>query len=242
MSRAEQALLFRIIGSPDVNIVKIIYEDETILVVDKPAGMLTHPAGKNVSGTLLNALLSYSEGFQRLERAGIVHRLDRDTSGIIVVAKNNLAYRSLKKQFKEREIKKKYLAVVKGKFPFDKEEFKIPLGRKGDQITRGLTFKEGKEAITKFRVLRTFEPATFLEVFPKTGRTHQIRATLFFLGYPIIGDRKYGGKKTEIDGLIGRQALHSSTIGFLHPSTKKYLIFTAPLPEDMERLLQSLRE
>ncbi len=222
--------------------VRIIYEDEAILVINKPAGMLVHPAGKRTSATLLNELFSYWKGFQRLERAGIVHRLDRDTSGIIVVAKTNLAYRSLKKQFQERKVEKKYLAVVKGKFPFDKEEFKIPLGRRGDQITRGLVFKEGKEAITKFRVLQTFSQATVLEVFPKTGRTHQIRASLLFLGYPIIGDRKYGGKKTEIDDSIGRQALHSALIGFFHPLTKRYLTFTAPLPEDMEELLQSLRE
>lgn len=203
--------------------------------------MLTHPVGKKVSGTLLNALLSYSEDFQKLERAGIVHRLDRDTSGIIVVAKSSLAYRSLKKQFKEREVKKKYLAVVKGRFPFDEEEFKIPLGRRGDQITRGLTFKEGKEAITKFKVLQTFSQATLLEVFPKTGRTHQIRASLLFLGYPIVGDRKYWGKKTEIDDSIGRQALHSASIGFFHPSTKNYLTFAAPLPEDMKELLEKLK-
>ena len=222
---------------------KIIYEDEAVLVVNKPVGMLVHPVGKKTSrSTLANKLLDYWEGFRKLERAGIVHRLDKDTSGIMLVAKNALAYYSLKKQFKERRIKKKYLAVVKGKFPFDGEEFKIPLGRKGNQITRGLTFKEGKEATTKFKVLQTFSQATFLEVLPRTGRTHQIRATLFFLGYPIIGDRKYGGKRTEIDDSIGRQALHSASISFLHPLTKNYLSFIAPLPEDMKELLQSLRE
>lgn len=221
---------------------KIIYEDRDLLVVNKPAGQLVHPAGKNVSGTLLNILLDYSQDFQKIERAGIVHRLDRDTSGIIVVAKTNFSYCSLKKQFKERKVKKKYLAVVKRKFPFDGEEFNLPLGRKENQITRGLSFKEGKEAITRFGVLQTFKNATFLEIFIKTGRTHQIRATLSFLGYPLIGDKKYGGRKGKIDELIERQALHSTSIGFFHPSTKNYLTFTAALPEDMKRLLKSLRE
>ena len=219
---------------------KIIYEDQDLLVVNKPAGQLVHPAGKNISGTLFTSLLDYSQDFQKLERAGIVHRLDRDTSGLIIVAKNNFSYCSLKKQFKERKVKKKYLAVVKGKFPFDGEEFNLPLGRKENEITRGLSFKEGKEAITRFVVLQTFKNATFLEVFIKTGRTHQIRATLSFLGYPVLGDKKYGGRRTEIDALIARQALHSTSIGFFHPSTKNYLTFTAALPEDMKELLEML--
>ncbi len=221
---------------------KIVYEDQDLLVVNKPAGLLVHPAGKNRSGTLLNMLLDYAQDFRKMERAGIVHRLDRDTSGLIIVAKNNSSYCSLKKQFKERKVKKKYLALVKGKFPFDKEEFNFPLGRKENQITRGLSFMEGKDAITRFGVLQTFKNASFLEVFIKTGRTHQIRVTLSFLGYPVIGDKKYGGRKTKIDELIARQALHSASIGFFHPSTKKYLTFTAALPEDMKELLEKLRE
>ena len=219
---------------------KVIYEDRDLLVVNKPAGQLVHPAGKNIFGTLLNSLLDYSQDFQKIERAGIVHRLDRDTSGIIVVAKNNFSYCSLKKQFKERKVKKKYLAVVKGKFPFDREKFNFPLGRKGNQITRGLSFKEGKDAITRFGVLQTFNNATFLEVFIKTGRTHQIRATLSFLGYPVVGDKKYAGRKSRIDELIARQALHSTSIEFFHPATKDYLTFTAALPEDMKELLRKL--
>ena len=219
---------------------KVIYEDRDLLVVNKPAGQLVHPAGKNIFGTLLNSLLDYSQDFQKIERAGIVHRLDRDTSGIIVVAKTNFSYCSLKKQFKERKVKKKYLAVVKGKFPFDGEEFNLPLGRKENEITRGLSFKKGKEAITRFVVLQTFNDATFLEVFIKTGRTHQIRATLSFLGYPVLGDRKYGGRKSKIDELIARQALHSALIGFFHPTTRDYLTFTAALPEDMKKLLRRL--
>ncbi len=218
----------------------ILFEDDSLIVINKPAGLLVHPVGKTVTGTLVNELLYHSKNLSGIGgylRPGIVHRLDKDTSGVMIIAKGDISHQNISKQFKERKVKKKYLAIVEGKVPFEEKKVDIPMGRKGRKPEKmAVTFRRPKSAITYLRVKEHSSTATLLEVMPFTGRTHQIRLTLSFLGYPIIGDKKYG-KSSE---LISRQALHAYSISFSHPLTGKTLSFHAPLPEDFKNLLNKL--
>lgn len=227
----------------------IIYEDDDILIVNKPAGMVVHPACGNYSGTLVNALLNYP-GFltkfnkpeasrkdeQHTMRPGIVHRLDKDTSGIMIVAKNGPALRKLSKQLKNRAVTKKYTAVVKGIVELDEGKIDAPISHdKKDRRKMAINEEEGKEAVTYYRVVKrnTEKNYTVLEVRPKTGRTHQIRVHLSHIGHPVLGDTLYNGPVVE--GLT-RHALHATSIIFTHPSKNTLLEYSADFPEDIKKL------
>jgi len=221
----------------------IIYEDEYLVVVNKPADMIVHPAGKICSGTLVNALLYHCQGslsgIGGVIRPGIVHRLDKDTSGLMVSAKNDFAHLDLSRQIKDHQVTKKYLALVHGNIKDDSGIIDAPIGRslkngKKMAVTEG----RSREAITQFQVLKRFSGYTLIEATLRTGRTHQIRVHLAFIGYPIVGDQLYGQRKQGLN--INRQALHSHILGFVHPSSKKYMEFSAPLPQDMQELIDSL--
>lgn len=223
----------------------IIYEDEYLIVVNKPPGMVVHPAGKVLSGTLVNALLYHCQdslsGIGGIIRPGIVHRLDKNTSGIMVVAKNDFAHLDLSCQIKNRQIIKKYLALVCGEVENESGIIDAPIGRSlRDRKKMAVIEGKSKNAITKFKVLKRFLNYTLLEVEIYTGRTHQIRVHLSFIGYPVVGDKVYSRRKQELN--INRQALHSYILGFAHPFTKKYMEFSAPLPNDMRELISYLEK
>ena len=227
----------------------IIYEDEDIVLLNKKAGMVVHPTSKIRTGTLVNALLFHFKNLSTIggrERPGLVHRLDRDTSGIMVAAKTDLAHIFLTQQFKDRKVKKKYIALVHGRV---KEEEKIetffgrhPRMRKKMSTWGG--FDRGKKAITEIKILERFEDSTLLKVYPRTGRTHQIRVHLASIGHPVIGDRVYRDNsrfKIQDSRLkIKRQMLHAQSIGFIHPGTGKYMEFSVPVPEDMQQVIKFL--
>lgn len=224
----------------------IIYEDEYLIVINKPPGMIVHPAGKIRSGTLVNALLYHCQGslsgIGGIIRPGIVHRLDKNTSGIMVVAKNDFAHLDLSRQIKNRQITKKYIALVYGKVENESGIIDAPIGRSlGDRKKMAVIEGESKTAFTKFKVLKRFLDYTLLEVEIYTGRTHQIRVHLSFIGYPVVGDKVYSRKKQVLKN-INRQALHSYILGFVHPFIKKYMEFRAPLPNDMQELINSLEK
>ena len=213
-------------------------------MVNKPADMIVHPAGKIRSGTLVNALLYYCKdslsGIGGVIRPGIVHRLDKNTSGLMVAAKNDFAHLDLSRQIKEHQVTKKYIALVQGGMRDDSGIIDAPIGRSLKNRKKMAVTVEGKsrEAITHFKVLKRFSGYTLVEATLRTGRTHQIRVHLAFIGYPIVGDKLYGHKKQVLN--ISRQALHSHILGFAHPSSKKYLEFSTPLPKDMQKLIDYL--
>jgi 23S rRNA pseudouridine1911/1915/1917 synthase len=223
----------------------IIYEDEYLIVVNKPAGMIVHPTGKILTGTLVNALLYHCKdslsGINGVIRPGIVHRLDKDTSGLMVVAKNDLAHLDLSNQIKNRQVTKKYIALVHGNIKNNSGIINAPIGRSVKHRNKmAVTEGNSREAITQFKVLRKFLNYTLLEAVIHTGRTHQIRVHLAFIGYPVVGDQVYSPRKQELT--IKRQALHSHILGFIHPFTKKYMEFQAPLPNDMQELITTLEK
>jgi 23S rRNA pseudouridine1911/1915/1917 synthase len=224
----------------------IIYEDEYLVVVNKPANMIVHPAGKICSGTLVNALLYYCRdslsGIGGVIRPGIVHRLDKNTSGLMMVAKNDFAHLDLSKQIKEHQVTKKYLTLVHGNMKDDSGIIDAPIGRSLKNRKKMAVTVEGKsrEAITHFKVLKRFSGYTLVEATLRTGRTHQIRVHLAFIGHPIVADQLYGHKRQGLN--ISRQALHSHVLGFVHPSTKKYMEFSIPLPQDMQKIIDYLEE
>ena len=215
----------------------IVYEDASLLIVDKPAGLVVHPAHGHWSGTLVNGLLAHANSLSSLGgpfRPGIVHRLDKDTSGLLVCAKKDDIHRSLALQFEKHTLLRTYLALVRGVVPFDEGKIDEPLGRsRTDRKRIAVRYVEGKEAVTHYRVLKRFKEFTLLELTLETGRTHQIRVHLAHLGYPIIGDRTYGTAAH-----FPRQALHANRLGFEHPVTKKFLKFESKLPDDMQRLVE----
>ncbi|OPZ93689.1 MAG: Ribosomal large subunit pseudouridine synthase D [candidate division TA06 bacterium ADurb.Bin417] len=221
----------------------ILYQDADLAVIDKPAGLVTHPYGRVISGTLVNALLYHLSGLSGIggvRRPGIVHRLDRETSGLMVVAKNDFSHRFLSNEFRSRRVHKKYLAFVKGVIPWKEQEVCLHLNRKrGQGLKIGLDLRGGRESQTRLAVSRRFPRASLVEVFPRTGRTHQIRVVLSFLGFPIIGDRTYG-RPQPIDRLIGRQALHAAELSFTHPRSGDKQVFHSPLPEDLAKLAADL--
>lgn len=221
----------------------IIYEDECMVVVDKPAGMVVHPAPGHATGTLVNALLAHCtdlSGIGGVERPGIVHRLDKDTSGLVLVAKTQAAHNSLARQFKRREIKKVYLALVKGRVRRDRGLIDRSIGRhKLHRKKMAPDIPTGRDAQTGYEVIRRFEHFTFLRLYPKTGRTHQIRVHVACMGHPILGDALYGGKVDGKRKKIARQALHAHRLELSHPLTNAKMVFESPVPEDMMDYLES---
>jgi 23S rRNA pseudouridine1911/1915/1917 synthase len=234
----------------------IVYEDESVVVVDKPAGMVVHPAAGNFQGTLVNALLHHCRdisGIGGVLRPGIVHRLDKDTSGLMVVAKSDKAHQELARQFKEHLVRKIYQAIVFGDVEGEEGVVDLPVGRHPVDRKRMSTIsRHGKESLTKWRVLERYGIFSLLAVEIETGRTHQIRVHLTSTGHPILGDDVYGNSTRRLQAIgntllrsrlksIKRQALHAGKLGFYHPKTHQYLQFQSPLPEDMGQVCATLR-
>ncbi len=218
---------------------KVIFADEDIIIIDKPAGLVVHPGAGVVSGTLANALLHHfpeTKNVGRPDRPGIVHRLDKDTSGVMAAARSVRGYLSLTAQFKKRLIKKTYLALAWGRFGVSEGKFDWPLGRHATMGCRmSIHTRNPKEAETFFQVLQTFRETTFLEIHPVTGRTHQIRVHLSAAGHPIVGDPLYGKKKEE--PISPRLFLHANIISLIHPVTGERMEFGSPLPYELEEVL-----
>lgn len=220
---------------------EIYFEDKDVLVVNKPRGMVVHPAPGHLTGTLVNGLMAHCKdlsGINGVLRPGIVHRIDKDTSGLLMVAKNDMAHESLVNQLVAKTITRKYKAIVHGVIPHELGTIDAPIGRDTKDRQRMAVVDNGKHAVTHFHVLERFKDFTFVECQLETGRTHQIRVHMKYIGYPLAGDPKYGPKKTlDIDG----QALHAGVLGFIHPRTKEYLEFEAPLPAEFAQLLEELK-
>jgi 23S rRNA pseudouridine1911/1915/1917 synthase len=220
----------------------IIYKDSTLLIVDKPSGMVVHPGVGNRTRTLVNALLFHFPdigGVGPEERAGIVHRLDKETSGLMVIARNRTAYSQLQRQFKQREVEKLYLGLVWGKMPEKKGEFSWAIGRHvkhGERIS--VSTRKPKEARTLYSVQKEYDEFTLLEIRPLTGRTHQIRVHLAASGHPLVGDTRYGPRKAKIRA--PRLFLHASKLSFRHPETGERVEFLSPMPKEMKDFLDKL--
>jgi 23S rRNA pseudouridine1911/1915/1917 synthase len=222
---------------PQEMALSVVHEDDHVLVIDKPAGLVVHPGSGNWEGTLLNALLHHAPNATRLPRAGIVHRLDKDTSGLLVVAKTEAAQQSLVRQLQARTVKRTYLAVARGLIARD-GTVEAPIGRHPVQRTKMAVVDSGKPAITHYRVRERFAAHTFIECDLETGRTHQIRVHLASIGHPLEGDPAYAGRGAK---LLPRQALHAWRLGFVHPASGEAVRFESPLPQDLDQLLESLR-
>ena len=223
----------------------ILYEDADVIVVNKPQGMVVHPAPGHTSGTLINALLFHCgeelSGINGEKRPGIVHRIDKDTSGVLMIAKNDMAHQSLAAQLAEHSITRKYNAVVYNGFPEDKGTVDKPIGRNPqDRKKMAVTEKHSRHAVTHYRVIERMEKFTLIEAQLETGRTHQIRVHMTYIGHPLLGDPVYGPKKQPI--ALEGQALHARVLGFIHPRTGEYMEFEAPLPPHFEALLERLRK
>ena len=231
--------------------VEIVHEDRDIIVVNKPAGMVVHPGAGVTGGTLVNALVYMCgdlSGIGGEMRPGIVHRLDKETSGVMVVAKNDRAHRSLSGQFKSRETEKEYVAVVSGEMKKSSGVFTSPIGRSPSNRVKMTSFaRAGRDAETRWEVIERLRGATLVSVWPKTGRTHQIRVHFSENGFPVLADKVYGGKKSRpknsraSGALIERHALHARSLGFTHPATGERIELSAEIPEDMVSAIDSLR-
>lgn len=222
----------------------IVYEDEDIVVINKPQGMVVHPAHGNYTGTIVNALLSHCDslsGINGVMRPGIVHRIDKDTSGVIVIAKNNEAHASLSEQLKEHSITRCYNALVEGRVKNDTGIIETLIGRNPkDRKEMAVVVRNGKRAVTHYKVLESYDSFTLIEARLETGRTHQIRVHMASIGHPIVGDLVYGYKKQRFE--TKGQLLHARILGFVHPRTGKYMEFEAPLPDYFEVILNKLRK
>ncbi|MBI2430116.1 MAG: RluA family pseudouridine synthase [Ignavibacteriales bacterium] len=242
----------------------IVYEDDYLLVVNKPAGMVTHPAYKNYSGTLVNALMHHSEKLSQLHsdedeefdivRPGIVHRLDKDTSGLLVVAKDETTHQKLAKQFAAKTSEREYNAIVWGRFKKTSGVIDAPLGRSKSDRKKVAVTADGKHAVTEYEVIEQFGYLALVKLHLRTGRTHQIRVHLAHINHPVFGDETYGGREIVIGGIEGkkraeiknllemmpRQALHAKKLGFVHPVSKEMMRFESEMPGDMTTLLKIL--
>jgi 23S rRNA pseudouridine1911/1915/1917 synthase len=241
--------------------ISILYEDEDIIVLNKQKGIVVHPAKGNSDGTLVNALLYHCSDLSKgsaMDRPGVIHRLDEDTTGVIVFAKSERVHSKIADQFQKREVEKIYLAVVWGEPPMKEGKISSPIGRSPfDRKLMAVTPLDSRDSLTKFKVLHSYGFASILKVILETGRTHQIRVHLSHFGYPVIGDGDYGGRDKRILRRIGldyadffdkimeiidRQALHAASIEFTHPVKKKRMRFTAPIYDDMKKLIRFLNE
>lgn len=219
----------------------IVCEDDHMAVVEKPKGMVVHPAAGHPSGTLVNGLMYQLDNLSGINgelRPGIVHRIDKDTSGLLVIAKDDVTHRGLVEQLVDKSVTRKYTALVHGVIPHDKGTIEAPIGRHPKERQSMAVVDEGKEAVTHFNVLKRFKNFTLVECILETGRTHQIRVHMKYIGYPLAGDLKYGPRKT-MD--TGGQMLHAGTLGFSHPETGEYKEFSAPLPEIFETVMESMQ-
>lgn len=224
--------------------VEIIYEDDDIAIVNKPQGMVAHPAPGNYSGTLVNALLYHLNSLSNINgiiRPGIVHRIDKDTSGILMIAKNNLAHEELSKQLKEHTINRIYNAIVDGNIKEENGTINAPIGRHPiDRKKMTVTDSNSKEAVTHFKVLERFGQYTLIQAKLETGRTHQIRVHMNYINHPVTGDPVYGRKNQKFN--TNGQLLHAKTIGFIHPRTKEYLEFDSVLPKHFMEIIHILKK
>lgn len=219
----------------------IYYEDQDIIVINKKSGMVVHPAVGNYKDTLVNALLYHCKDLSGINgkiRAGIVHRIDKDTSGLLVACKNDLAHKNLSEQFMNHQVNKIYYCLVNGVIPHNMGVINAPIGRNPQSRQQMAVVENGKEAITHFKVLERFAKNTLVEVKLETGRTHQIRVHMKYIGYPLVGDPVYGNRKIVGDN---GQFLHAKKLEFYHPRTNEFLSFESPLPDDFNQLLDELR-
>ena len=240
---------------PEQMDLNILFEDEEIVIINKPAGLVVHPGTGNRTGTLVNGLIDHFNSLSDLNgqtRPGIVHRLDADTSGIMVIAKTNMAHANLADQFRDRKIKKKYTAITWGLWTENSGEIDQPIARKKQDPTSYIVSIHGKSSLTKFEVEKKYRHLSKVSFFPKTGRTHQIRVHSAYLGFPIFGDEKYGGGLSKTRGFLpefthfykqkmkrlNRHALHATRLEFTHPATKKSIFFESPLPSDFFNLVE----
>ena len=223
---------------------EIVYEDDDLMVINKPRGMVVHPAPGHTSGTLVNAVLSHAgeslSSINGVLRPGIVHRIDKDTSGLILVCKNDFSHKALAKQLEEHSITRRYHAICSGRLKEEQGTVSAPIGRdEKNRKQQAINYKHGKEAITHYRLLENLQNASLLECRLETGRTHQIRVHMKSIGHPLLGDPLYGPKKNLY--AIKGQALHAMVLGFVHPRSEEYMEFSADYPEDFQKLLNKLR-
>ena len=222
----------------------IIYEDDDILIINKEKGMVVHPGAGNPDGTLVNAIMAKCKdslsGIGGKIRPGVVHRIDKDTSGLVIIAKNDKTHIDISEQIKNREVEKTYLALVRGNIKENEAVINMPIGRSTKDRKKMAVEKKGKEAITEFKVLEKYDGFTYIEVKIKTGRTHQIRVHMAEIGYPIVGDEVYSNGRNPFN--VKGQMLHAAKLGFIHPSTKEKVVFEAPLPEYFQNVLGNLNK
>jgi 23S rRNA pseudouridine1911/1915/1917 synthase len=247
----------RMEAKPEEIPLDVVYEDESLLIINKPAGMVTHPAYGNYTGTLVNALLHHCNRLSKINtelRPGIVHRLDKDTTGLMVVAKTDAAHAFLAKQFSKRTIDREYWVIVWGRFKKVKGTIEANLGRSKRDRKKVAVTEDGKSAVTEYEVLKEYEYLSLVRLHLKTGRTHQIRVHLTHIGHPVFGDPTYNGRSNTWNGLSGkksqqagnllklisRQALHAKTIGFIHPASKEFMKFDSELPKDMKEVMENI--
>jgi len=222
----------------------IVYEDDNVILVNKPAGMVVHPSAGHKQGTLVHAVLAHDpeiEGVGGVQRPGLIHRLDKETSGLIVLAKNDFSHRTIQKQFKDRTVEKRYLALVDGAPPTPEGRVEAPIGRDPShrQKMAIVSQDKGRMAVSEYQTLETFNEHTLLKVKILTGRTHQIRLHMAFIKCPVVGDTVYGHKRPTLP--ISRYFLHAQSLGFSLPGHKDIQLFTAPLPNELEEILETLR-
>lgn len=221
----------------------IVYEDDDVAVVNKPQGMVVHPSAGHTSGTLVNGLMHQIKnlsGINGVIRPGIVHRIDKDTSGLLMVAKNDSAHEKLAEQLKAKTSKRRYLAIVHGNLPSDKGMIEAPIGRNPKDRKSQAVIASGKPAVTRFEVIERFNDYTLISLELETGRTHQIRVHMAYIGHPVAGDPLYGPRKTLTPN--EGQFLHAEVLGFEHPTTGEWMEFTAPAPEVFQKAIEKLRE
>nr|WP_296044334.1 RluA family pseudouridine synthase [uncultured Blautia sp.] len=223
----------------------VLYEDQWLLIVNKPKDMVVHPSAGHMEGTLVNAVMAHCgehlSGINGVLRPGIVHRIDKDTTGALLICKDDTVHRDLAEQLKVHSIKRRYRAIVQGNLKEDQGTVDAPIGRHPtDRKKMAVNYKNGKEAVTHYQVLERFGNATYIECRLETGRTHQIRVHMASLGHPLLGDTIYGSSKNPYH--LQGQALHAMILGFVHPITREYLEFQAPLPEYFIKLLDKLRK
>ncbi|MBM4167602.1 MAG: RluA family pseudouridine synthase [Ignavibacteria bacterium] len=246
----------RPVARPEDIPLNIVFEDDVLLIVNKPAGMVTHPAYGNYSGTLVNALLSYCNrlsGVNTEMRPGIIHRLDKDTSGLMVIAKTDSAHHLIARQFSRRTIDREYWAIIWGTLGQPRGTIEASLGRSKRDRKKVTVTREGKHAVTEYEVIRKLDYLSLVRLKLKTGRTHQIRVHLSHIGHPVFGDPAYGGRSATWGGLKGkksqqalnllklmnRQALHAKTVGFVHPVSREHVCYDSELPEDMQQVIEA---